>query len=138
MGFAVLIGTLGYALFLDMLSRFPKVQLGSGGFSVTEVGLVSGALIEFIAAITFWLYARGTKQFGAFHICLERTHRYLIAYKIAETIGEKRKDETLYDLVCIMAHAPMISASDVDPVSTSRRPSKPTQAPVISAEVNQL
>ena len=51
------------------------------------------------------------KQFSAFHICLERTHRYLIAYKIADTI-EHDKDETLQKLVCIMANAPMITSSE--------------------------
>lgn len=73
-----------------------------------DPGLLSGLLIEFIAAIAFWLYARGAKQFGAFHVCLERTHRYLLAYKIANDAGAE-KESALHELACIMANAPMIS-----------------------------
>ena len=97
-GFAVLIGTVVHALWIN-----PEASI-----EMTSVGLLSGTLIEFIAAVAFWLYARGARQFGAFHICLERTHRYLLAYKIAEQIGSER-DATLQKLVCIMANAPMIA-----------------------------
>lgn len=95
-GFWVLIATLAYVLTFDGLTRFniaPK--MASESLPVTGlIGLVSGALMEFVAAVSFWLYSRGAKQFGAFHICLERTHRYLLAYKIAEQI-DVGKNETL-------------------------------------------
>jgi hypothetical protein len=114
-GFGVLIGTLVYVLVFDALahlnmlheSSVPKNLLTVGG-----IGVVSGVLIEFIAGVNFWLYGRASKQFGAFHICLERTHRYLIAYKICEEMTEK-KDETLQKIVCIMANAPMITAQEI-------------------------
>ena len=104
---------------------------GGFGFVVPGRGLVSGALMEFVAGVSFWLYSRGAKQFGAFHICLERTHRYLLAYKIAEQI-EDRKDETLRDLVCIMANAPMITRQDIDFPDSGTGATKSTQAKVIS------
>jgi hypothetical protein len=62
-------------------------------------------------------YARAAKQFGAFHICLERTHRYLVAFKIAEKINSSNRDKTLEELVCIMANAPMITGKDINRVS---------------------
>jgi hypothetical protein len=50
-----------------------------------------------------------------FSYCLERTTRYLVAYKIADKIAAKfNKDQTLHDLVCIMANAPMITQRDID------------------------
>ncbi len=109
-GFAVLIVTVLYLLVVDALSHMviPGLNVSEPSFKVGSIGVLSGALIEFIAGINFVLYARASKQFGAFHICLERTHRYLVAYKIAEGIGGQR-DQTLKDLVCIMANAPMIS-----------------------------
>jgi hypothetical protein len=114
-GFLVLIGTLFYALLIDVLIhvRIPGFSMNEPSLKVGGIGVVSGALIEFIAGVNFWLYARASKQFSAFHICLERTHRYLVAYKIAEGIADKR-DETLRDLVCIMAHAPMITSQNSD------------------------
>jgi hypothetical protein len=114
-GFSVLILTLIYCLIFDALAHYgmagdasaPKNLLTVGG-----IGVVSGLLIEFIAGINFWLYGRAAKQFGAFHICLERTHRYLIAYKMIEKIRDQKRDETLEKVVCIMANAPMITAGD--------------------------
>jgi hypothetical protein len=115
-GFWVLIGTLAYVLLIDVLVHIhlPGFAMSEPSLKVGGIGIVSGALIEFIAGVNFWLYARASRQFSAFHICLERTHRYLVAYKIAEGIVEK-KDETLRDLVCIMAHASMITSQDIDP-----------------------
>ena len=115
-GFGVLIMTWVYALVFDALSRFPNLKLISDAalLKVAGIGVVSGALIEFVSGINFWLYSRCSRQFGAFHICLERTHRYLLAYKIAEEIKENR-DKTIRDLVCIMANASMITPADMEP-----------------------
>jgi hypothetical protein len=58
------------------------------------------------------LYKRVAEQFSAFHICLERTNRYLVAYKIVkETKGNI--EQTLRDLACIMAKAPMIPLAGI-------------------------
>ena len=60
-----------------------------------------------------WLYGKATRQFSAFHICLERTHRYLLAYKISEKI-ESGRDRALENIACIMANASMITRQDID------------------------
>jgi hypothetical protein len=127
-GFALLLATVGYVVFIDLMGhiRPPWFTVTMEGMGVGTIGLISAGLVEFIAAVNFVLYSRATKQFGAFHICLERTHRYLLAYKIAERIGPK-KDETLERLVCIMANAPMITRQDIDGVLSGRV--LPTSAP---------
>jgi Cyanobacterial TRADD-N associated 2-Transmembrane domain len=113
-GFIVLICTLAYALAIDGWTRLSKTPQDTKNLmTVAVLGVVSGTLIEFIAGVAFWLYARGARQFAAFHICLERTHRYLLAYKITEQIAEN-KDGTLHDLVCMMASAPMITREDIE------------------------
>jgi hypothetical protein len=114
-GFGVLIVTLVYVLVFDALAHLNMLQdtsVPKNLLTVGGIGVVSGVLIEFIAGVNFWLYGRASKQFGAFHICLERTHRYLIAYKICEEMTDK-KDETLQKIVCIMANAPMITAQEI-------------------------
>jgi TRADD-N domain-containing protein len=113
MGFFVLIVTLAYAFVIDGLSRFGLGHSTEASFTAAGVGIISGVLIKFIAGVAFWLYSRSAQQFAAFHICLERTHRYLLAYKMVEQLVTN-KDETLRDLVCIMANAPMISRDHVD------------------------
>jgi hypothetical protein len=119
-GFAVLIFTGCYVLAIDINSRFSNTSKSEPPNTVANVGLISSALIEFIAGINFWLYARASKQFATFHICLERTNRYLIAYKISEKITDKNsQDETLEKLVCIMANASMITHGEIDLASGS-------------------
>ncbi len=129
LGFALIIGTIVYVVFTDLMLHFhlPSFQKVEGGMSVGAIGLVSGGIVEFIAAVNFALYARAARQFGAFHICLERTHRYLLAYKIAEGI-ETNRDETLEKIVCIMANAPMITHQDIEgpESSTVSKPSVTT------------
>jgi hypothetical protein len=119
-GFGVLVGTLLYVIVWDALGRSGTGTTdatanadSAAWMTVASVGMVSGFLIEFIAAVGFWLYRRTSEQFAAFHICLERTHRYLIAYKISSEMSGGDKESTMRDLVCIMAKAPMISRSDL-------------------------
>lgn len=124
-GFGVLMCT----LLLVLVSNTLHPVTTEGGFvnplrSVGGVGIISGILIEFIAGVAFWLYSRSARQFSAFHICLERTHRYLIAYTMVERLGTN-KDETLRDLVCIMAKAPMITQGDIDQYEEGARPRSP-------------
>jgi hypothetical protein len=80
--------------------------------TVASLGAISGFIVQFFAAVAFYLYQKVADQFSAFHICLERTHRYLVAYKIVEQI-KANKDEALHDLICIMANAPMITRADI-------------------------
>jgi hypothetical protein len=135
-GFVVLILTLLYVVSTDLLSRMQisAFSMAQPPLSLASPGIVSGVLIEFIAGINFWLYARASKQFSAFHICLERTNRYLVAYKIAVETQEK-KDEILEKLVCIMANAPMITHQDIDAVGSEPRIAQSTRAKAVSAEV---
>jgi hypothetical protein len=122
LGFLILASTMVYIGIVDVISRFGLVPVNANytAMDVKTVGLWSGAIVEAIAATQFWLYGKATKQFGAFHICLERTHRYLIAYKIAEKIREASRDQTLEKIVCIMANAPMISQADIDGLSSEK------------------
>jgi hypothetical protein len=136
-GFGVLIATLTYIIIFDALAHFhwenstlnPKDTLTIGG-----IGLVSATLIEFIAGVNFWLYSRAARQFNAFHICLERTHRYLIAYKMSEEIGGN-KDETLQKLIYIMTNAPMITFRDINGLDEGSRVAKGTHVKAVSSEV---
>lgn len=128
-GFALLVVTIVYAIGVDMAGYAGKLaEPKYAGMGVGTIGLVAGGIVEVIAGVQFWLYGKATKQFGAFHICLERTHRYLLAYKIAEKTNDNR-DQTLEKIVCIMANAPMISRSDIDGMDSGRvTPPMATQA----------
>jgi hypothetical protein len=126
-GFFVLIGSLGCAIILDVLFRFNMgVNVTDKSLGIGSIGLISGAIIEATAGGAFWLYSQTARQFGAFHICLERTHRYLLTYKIAAQLVSK-KEETLRDLVCIMANAPMIGQATIEVPKLPQEATKPMQ-----------
>jgi hypothetical protein len=96
----------------DELQTISKAK----SYSVIDIGslgVISGLIVQLFAGVAFYLYQKVADQFSAFHICLERTHRYLVAYKMAEEI-KTNKDVTLHELVCIMANAPMITGADVN------------------------
>lgn len=113
-GFFVLVGSLAAAILLDILFRFGMgTNVTDKSLGLGTIGLVSGAILEATAGGAFWLYSQTAKQFGAFHICLERTHRYLLTYKISIELGPE-KERTLRDLVCIMANAPMIAQAAIE------------------------
>src|SRR3954471_9630657 len=96
--FAVVFAFLGFSLLAGtvyVVVNDPYDPLGTG-----TIGVVSGGLVEFISAVAFFIYKRATDQFNSFHICLERTNRYLMAYNIIEIIdGENNnRDATRHEL----------------------------------------
>jgi hypothetical protein len=134
-GFWLLVATIVYVVVLDAVGHVHSNWFNSeyAGMKVGTIGLIAGGIVEFVASIQFVLYSKATKQFGAFHICLERTHRYLLAYKIAEKI-EKNRDQTLEKIVCIMANAPMLTRADVEGLDSGTMVSQ-TQPKAESAPV---
>ncbi len=117
-GFILLVLTVVYVMFMDLMPHVSaRFEQHAGGLGVGAIGLIGSSVVEVIAGVQFVLYGRATRQFGAFHICLERTHRYLVAYKMAEGI-ETNKDATLEKIVCIMANAPMITREDIEGVAS--------------------
>jgi hypothetical protein len=123
-GFVVLLVSIGYLVVVDYLILMgqisPPADAAAGRMDIAWVGVASGFIVEFIAGVNLFLYGRAARQFGTFHICLERTHRYLVAYKMADKI-KGDKDGTLEKLVCIMANAPMITRSDMKGLASGKQ-----------------
>jgi hypothetical protein len=122
-GFFVLLLSIGYLVLIDFLMLMGAITRPPNDVTTMDiawVGVASGFIVEFIAGVNLFLYGRAARQFGTFHICLERTHRYLVAYKMADKItGDK--DSTLEKLVCIMANAPMITRSDIEGLASGKQ-----------------
>lgn len=68
-------------------------QLGSKT-DVAIIAAIGGALIEFIAAVNFYLYGKTTTQLNLFHGRLEVTQRFLLANSLCDNLGDEHKDET--------------------------------------------
>lgn len=122
-GFVVLLMSIGYLVLVDLLILIGQITRPANEatrMDIAWVGVASGFIVEFIAGVNLFLYGRAARQFGTFHICLERTHRYLVAYKMADKI-KGNKDGTLEKLVCIMANAPMITRSDMEGLASGKQ-----------------
>jgi len=75
-----------------------------------NISLIVGALIQVISMINFYLYAKASRQFAAFHLCLERTHRFLLANSLCENLkNQDHKDEARCALIDLIAQAPMLT-----------------------------
>jgi hypothetical protein len=91
------------------------VQAMSQGGEIDSawIGLLAGVLAQFIAGVNFYLYFNAARQFASFHICLERTDRFLIANTICDQLNETARDEVRRTLIEMIASAPMLSLAMV-------------------------
>src|SRR5262249_31766869 len=49
------------------------------GGKVQWISLIAGALLQVISGTCFYLYGKASAQFATFHICLDRSNRFLLA-----------------------------------------------------------
>lgn len=61
--------------------------------------LISGALIELIAGVNFYLYGRTLSQLSLFQGRLEVTQRFLLANSLCESLGDEWRDKTRARLI---------------------------------------
>lgn len=80
--------------------------------AITEpawVSLIAAAITQVISALNLHLYKKATAQLELFHVCLERSARYLMASSILENFhSEEEQDKTREQLVTIMANAELL------------------------------
>lgn len=84
--------------------------------SIATISAVSGAVVEFISAINFYLYGTTTKQLSDFHERLDRTQRFLLANSICESIEGDERQKARAQLVQAIATTSE-SKSDSGPIS---------------------
>lgn len=93
------------------------------------ISLIAGALVQVISAINFFLYDRASRQFALFHICLERTNRFLLANSLCQNLDNlDRREEVRAELVKVVANAPMLmlDAASREPESAPLGAGKPS------------
>jgi hypothetical protein len=71
------------------------------------ISLISGALVEVISAINFYLYNKTSSQLSTFYLSLEKTQRYLLANSICEGLEGDLKQNTRAHLIRNIAGAVM-------------------------------
>ena len=71
--------------------------------NASVISLISGALVEVISGINFYLYGKSTVQLADFQSYLDRTQSILLANSICESLSDEHKHTTRADLVKIVA-----------------------------------
>jgi neutral trehalase len=72
---------------------------------LASASLIGGALAEVIAGINFYLYNQTSKQFGDFHLRLEKTQNFLLANSFCENMEGSAKQEIRGELVRLIANS---------------------------------
>lgn len=92
---ALIISGIGFFFFLTsvifVLNRQPRDR--------TLIPLVSGAIIEVVAGINFYLYGQATKQLAIFQNKLDQMQRFLLANSICESLEGDSKQAARTKLV---------------------------------------
>jgi len=79
----------GFMLFVLAVVLF----LLGGNNSASFMAGLSGAIVEIVSGLYFWMYKETSKQLGKYHKRLEATEKYLIALQIIEMIPEENRSE---------------------------------------------
>lgn len=92
---AAIVSGIGFAFFVTavifVLNRQPRDR--------TLIPLISGAVIEVVAGINFYLYGQATKQLASFQHRLDQTQRFLLANSICESLEGESKQSARVELV---------------------------------------
>jgi hypothetical protein len=105
---ALVAAIIGVAIFIFAIWK-AMTPIGNVPKTEATLGVIAGGLVQVISAINFYLYGRAARQFGAFHICLERTNRYLLANSLCEKLDLPARDAARCSLIDAMVHAPMLT-----------------------------
>jgi len=67
--------------------------------SASIISLISGALIEVISGINFYLYNKTLAQLGAFQMRLDKTQGFMLANSICEGLDSEHKQTARLELI---------------------------------------
>lgn len=111
---ALIAAGIGFGFFLAavafMLLKQPE--------SIATISLISGALVQVISAINFYLYGKTSIQLAEFQTRLDHTQRFLLAYSFCEGLDGDYKQQARAELVKVIVNSPKgqtdLSAQSVD------------------------
>lgn len=93
---------------------------------LSAISVISGALIEVIAGINFYLYGRTISQLDLFHGRLERTQRFLLANSVCEKLKGEAQQSARVELVRVisglLATAPAGDSGQTSPEGPASSP----------------
>lgn len=97
---AIVAAMAGLGFFLAAVA-FMLITANQG---LTQASLISGALVEVISGINFYLYGRTSQQLTYFQAQLDRTQRFLLANSICDTLQPDTREKSRADLVTLISN----------------------------------
>jgi hypothetical protein len=85
-----------------------------GSVETAAFTAASGLLIQIMTGIVFYLYSQSAKQFGGFHVCLERTNRFLLANAMADHLPEAECAAKRAEVISTVLNAPMLTLGIIE------------------------
>ena len=89
--FAAIIGFIFFAVSTWLIFK--------GNISGMQITTISGAIVEIIAGLFFWLYKNATKQMHIFYHSLLDTEKLLIAIQLVENMPEDKREEAYKSII---------------------------------------
>lgn len=86
---AIFVCFLGFLLFGAGVILSYTVPNSTG---IVQYSTVSGAIVETISGLFFWLYSKAIKQINIFHSSLQSTQEFLTAIQLVEKVSERNRD----------------------------------------------
>lgn len=80
--------------------------------NISVASIISGALVDVISGVNFYLYGQASKQFSIFHQCLDRTQQYLLANSICENLVDDMKQEVRAEIVRVIVNTAANNSSE--------------------------
>jgi hypothetical protein len=109
---AAIVGTLFF-----LYAAWHMLPQNGSTSSNAYISLIAGALVQVISAINFYLYAKAARQFSGFHVCLERTNRYLLVNTLCENLSDEHKDKMRMEIIRVIANAPMLTSDVINGIA---------------------
>jgi len=85
-----------------------------GNTEYTVLNAIFGFLIQIMTGVVFYLYSQSARQFAGFHICLERTNRFLLANAMVEHLPEAEQPSKRAEVITTILNAPMLTLDMVE------------------------
>ena len=88
--------------------------MNNNGIQTAALSAISGFLIQIMTAVVFYLYSQAARQFAGFHICLERTNRFLLANSMVENLPEAERASKRAEVITTVVNAPMLTLAMIE------------------------
>lgn len=117
---AIISAAIGLAFFIASVSIF----LVRNDVRAGTVSAISGAVVELISGLNFWLYGRTASQMNFFHIRLEQTQKYLLANSLSTKLSGSNRETALMELIKQVSTSPVFDAKGVTEERAKREATK--------------